>query len=246
MRTKEELTRLKKLLIDTCDDLLYECNELIEAKDKDMIVKEREDYYTTIFSSIPGDILKAADANYLKADDRESVTNTNLSAAEQLIAKIGSDDNTFQTMANYYIYAANEYYNINNTDKMFELLQLAENAANNINKSSTKLSSFKSIVQAYGNNEQVETGYEKALEFGSDTTNRNSLIKELVTIVTSKNDFEDSEYATVDTDKDGNPDFFYPWVTAEDISQSGLTLDDDIDSDGINDNEDTLPYVVNK
>lgn len=191
-------------------------------------------------------ILKAADANYLKADDRESVTNTNLSAAEQLIAKIGSDDNTYKTMANYYIYAANEYYNINNTDKMFELLQLAENAANNINKSSTKLSLFKSIVQAYGNNEQVETGYEKALEFGSDTINRNSLIKELVTIVTSKNDFEDSEYATVDTDKDGNPDFFYPWVTVEDISQSGLTLDDDIDSDGINDNEDTLPYVVNK
>ena len=191
-------------------------------------------------------ILKAADANYLKADDRESVTNTNLSAAEQLIAKIGSDDNTYKTMTNYYIYAANEYYNINNTDKMFELLQLAENAANNINKSSTKLSLFKSIVQAYGNNEQVETGYEKALEFGSDTINRNSLIKELVTIVTSKNDFEDSEYATVDTDKDGKPDFFYPWVTAEDISQSGLTLDDDIDRDGINDNEDTLPYVVNK
>ena len=191
-------------------------------------------------------ILKAADANYLKADDRESVTNTNLSAAEQFIAKIGSDDNTFQTMANYYIYAANEYYNINNTDKMFELLQLAENAANNINKSSTKLSLFKSIVQAYGNNEQVETGYEKALEFGSDTTNRNSLIKELVTIVTSKNDFEDSEYATVDTDKDGKPDFFYPWVTEAEIAQSGLTLDDDIDNDGINDNEDTLPYVVNK
>lgn len=191
-------------------------------------------------------ILKAVDANYFKASDRVNTVNTNLSAAEQFIAKIGSDDNTFQTMANYYIYAANEYYNINNTDKMFELLQLAENAANNINKSSTKLSLFKSIVQAYGNNEQVETGYEKALEFGSDTTNRNSLIKELVTIVTSKNDFEDSEYATVDTDKDGNPDFFYPWVTAEDISQSGLTLDDDIDSDGINDNEDTLPYVVNK
>ena len=191
-------------------------------------------------------ILKAADANYLKADDRVNTVNTNLSAAEQFIAKIGSDDNTFQTMANYYIYAANEYYNINNTDKMFELLQLAENAANNINKSSTKLSLFKSIVQAYGNNEQVETGYEKALEFGSDTTNRNSLIKELVTIVTSKNDFEDSEYATVDTDKDGKPDFFYPWVTEAEIAQSGLTLDDDIDNDGINDNEDTLPYVVNK
>ena len=67
MRTKEELTRLKKLLIDTCDDLLYECNELIEAKDKDMVVKEREDYYTTIFSSIPEDILKAADEGMKEA-----------------------------------------------------------------------------------------------------------------------------------------------------------------------------------
>lgn len=191
-------------------------------------------------------ILKAVDANYLKTADRVNVTNTNISAAETLIAKIGSDDTTYKTQADYYIYAANEYYNINNTDKMFELLQLAENAANNINKSSTKLSLFKSIVQAYGNNEQVDIGYEKALEFGTDAVNRNNLINELVNIVTTKNDFEDSEYATVDTDKDGKPDFFYPWVTEAEIAQSGLTLDDDIDGDGINDNEDTLPYVANK
>ena len=64
--------------------------------------------------------------------------------------------------------------------------------------------------------------------------------------MTTKNDFEDSEYATVDTDKDGKPDFFYPWVTEAEIAQSGLTLDEDIDGDGINDNEDTLPYVANK
>lgn len=191
-------------------------------------------------------ILKAADANYFKTADRVNVTNTNISAAETFIAKIGSDDTTYKTQADYYIYAAKEYYNIGNTEKMLALLLLAENTANNINKSSTKLSLFKSIVQAYGNNEQVDIGYEKALEFGTDAVNRNNLINELVNIVTTKNDFEDSEYATVDTDKDGKPDFFYPWVTAEDISQSGLTLDDDIDGDGINDNEDTLPYVANK
>ena len=191
-------------------------------------------------------ILKAADANYLKADDRESVTNTNLSAAEQLIAKIGSDDTTYKTQADYYIYAAKEYYNIGNTEKMLALLSLAEDTAHKINTSTTKVGAYTSIVKAYGENEQVDIGYEKALEFGTDAVNRNNLINELVNIVTTKNDFEDSEYATVDTDKDGKPDFFYPWVTAEDISQSGLTLDDDIDGDGIVDTEDTLPYVANK
>lgn len=191
-------------------------------------------------------ILKAADANYFKASDRVNTVNTNLRAAETFIANIGSNDTTYKTMANYYIYAAKEYYNINNTEKMLALLLLAENTANNINLASTKLDVFESIVKAYGENEQVDIGYEKALEFGTDAVNRNNLINELVNIVTTKNDFEDSEYATVDTDKDGKPDFFYPWVTAEDISQSGLTLDDDIDGDGINDNEDTLPYVANK
>lgn len=191
-------------------------------------------------------ILKAADANYLKTADRVNVTNTNISAAETYIANIGSNDTTYKTMADYYIYAAKEYYNIGNTEKMLALLSLAEDTAHKINTSTTKVGAYTSIVKAYGENEQVDIGYEKALEFGTDAVNRNNLINELVNIVTTKNDFEDSEYATVDTDKDGKPDFFYPWVTAEDISQSGLTLDDDIDGDGIVDTEDTLPYVANK
>lgn len=191
-------------------------------------------------------ILKAADANYFKASDRVNTVNTNLSAAETLIKNIGSDDTTYKTQADYYIYAAKEYYNIGNTEKMLALLSLAEDTAHKINTSTTKVGAYTSIVKAYGENEQVDIGYEKALEFGTDAVNRNNLINELVNIVTTKNDFEDSEYATVDTDKDGKPDFFYPWVTAEDISQSGLTLDDDIDGDGIVDTEDTLPYVANK
>lgn len=191
-------------------------------------------------------ILKAVDANYFKASDRVNTVNTNLSAAETLIKNIGSDDTTYKTQADYYIYAAKEYYNINNTEKMLALLSLAEDTAHKINTSTTKVGAYTSIVKAYGENEQVDIGYEKALEFGTDAVNRNNLINELVNIVTTKNDFEDSEYATVDTDKDGKPDFFYPWVTEAEIAQSGLTLDDDIDGDGINDNEDTLPYVANK
>ncbi len=191
-------------------------------------------------------ILKAVDANYFKASDRVNTVNTNLSAAETLIKNIGSDDTTYKTQADYYIYAAKEYYNINNTEKMLALLSLAEDTAHKINTSTTKVGAYTSIVKAYGENEQVDIGYEKALEFGTDTINRNTFINALVDIITTKNDFEDSEYATVDTDKDGKPDFFYPWVTEADISQSGLTLDEDIDGDGIVDTEDTLPYVVNE
>lgn len=48
--------------------------------------------------------------------------------------------------------------------------------------------------------------------------------------------------ASVDSDADGKPDFWNKNATPEEISASGLTLDDDIDGDGTYDDTDTLPY----
>ena len=54
--------------------------------------------------------------------------------------------------------------------------------------------------------------------------------------------FSQSKVATVDSDSDGKPDFFDVLATNDQITASGLTLDDDIDGDGILDDSDILPY----
>lgn len=51
--------------------------------------------------------------------------------------------------------------------------------------------------------------------------------------------------ASVDTDNDGKPDFFHPDASTDDILMSGLVLDDDVDGDGILNEEDVLPYWSN-
>eukprot|EP00767_Chilomastix_cuspidata_P008008 gnl/Chilomastix_cuspidata/8975.p1 GENE.gnl/Chilomastix_cuspidata/8975~~gnl/Chilomastix_cuspidata/8975.p1 ORF type:complete len:1047 (-),score=102.86 gnl/Chilomastix_cuspidata/8975:782-3922(-) len=54
--------------------------------------------------------------------------------------------------------------------------------------------------------------------------------------------FPSSDVASVDSDSDGKPDFFSKFASQEEIEESGLTLDDDIDNDGISDSVDELPY----
>ncbi|WFE69446.1 hypothetical protein P8S54_03880 [Thiomicrospira sp. R3] len=57
--------------------------------------------------------------------------------------------------------------------------------------------------------------------------------------------FPSTDVARFDFDGDGQPDFFSPLATLEQIQASGLTLDDDIDGDGVFDTQDTTPYSPN-
>jgi len=59
--------------------------------------------------------------------------------------------------------------------------------------------------------------------------------------LTAQDAFPASRIASVDTDADGKPDFFILEATAEQISASGLTLDDDNDNDGTANAEDITP-----
>lgn len=58
--------------------------------------------------------------------------------------------------------------------------------------------------------------------------------------------FPQSDFASVDTDQDGKPNFFAPQATAEQIASSGLTLDDDADNDGVKDPLDKAPLDSSK
>lgn len=52
--------------------------------------------------------------------------------------------------------------------------------------------------------------------------------------------------ASVDTDGDGKPDFFTLGAKTSDIAKSGLSLDDDIDGDGVSVDKDNYPYDPDK
>ncbi|MDP7592683.1 MAG: cadherin-like domain-containing protein [Litorilituus sp.] len=68
-----------------------------------------------------------------------------------------------------------------------------------------------------------------------------SLNANLASYYTSMDDFPTTGVAAVDTDHDGLPNFFMVDVTDEAIEESGLTLDEDSDNDGIVDTEDDTP-----
>ncbi len=197
-------------------------------------------------------ISKAADTNYFSVENRASVVASNLEKALTFISQIGTTDKEYDRQVYYYTLISQEYYKINNTFKAQEMLLKAEETAKKINKGTYKQKAFSRIVKAYGYCELVDEGYNKAISLvnKADLTNRNILIKDLVTIVSDKNDYNSNKIhrklSFIDTDKDGKPDFFYPWVKDEDKVKANLSLDNDIDGDSLDENNDLLPYVANK
>lgn len=77
------------------------------------------------------------------------------------------------------------------------------------------------------------------------TDSRNDALLYIADKFSFKDAFHNTWVASVDTDKDGRPDFFHPLATSTDIAASGLILDDDCDGDGILNSEDALPLWVN-
>ncbi len=191
-------------------------------------------------------ILKSSDAVYLNVENKQTIVKDNLPKAEQLLEDFGKNDATYKAQAEYYTLIAQLYYNVNMVNKSKDMLIKAEKVSASINNPGYQKDIYERIIKSYGYCELIDEGYEKALSLTKDETNRNKLISILVSMVAEKTDFKNTDIATVDTDKDGKPDFFYPWVTEEDKIKHKLELDDDIEGDGINDNEDTLPYVKNK
>lgn len=125
------------------------------------------------------------------------------------------------------------------------LLDEAQITAERIFVAATRLGKFihsskAHLIGGYGNAEAFDQALSLAqnLPFAS---NRNQAIQYLANLYATRDDFPGHWVASVDSDRDGKPDFFNPLASAADIAASGLVLDDDSDGDGIVDRLDWRP-----
>ena len=74
------------------------------------------------------------------------------------------------------------------------------------------------------------------------TTSRNARLALVAKGYASYGDYPDSTVVRFDFDKDGLPDFFSPASTQQERDALAVSLDDDIDGDGIANASDATPY----
>lgn len=190
-------------------------------------------------------IYKASDTLYLNIANKETLYKTYLEKAEEQVPLMDSSSDTNKNkQVSQYTYIANVYYDIANITGIKNILVKAENHANTIGAANTKLTAIKNIAKKYASYEMIDEGFSLAERNYTSSADIFAIAQEMAASVLDSTSI-DSDIAFVDTDRDGKPDFFLPNATPEQITASGLTLDDDIDGDGIKDDTDLLPYVAN-
>lgn len=129
-------------------------------------------------------------------------------------------------------------------NEYIENLNEAEKVVKNITTGTEKINSVTYLSEAYAKYDGVKEGYNVANRLLTNKADIYNVIDKTSSTILDTTSI-DSDIAFVDTDRDGKPDFFLPNATPDQITASGLTLDDDIDGDGIKDDTDLLPYVAN-
>ncbi|MDR2400990.1 MAG: hypothetical protein LBD73_04985, partial [Deferribacteraceae bacterium] len=169
----------------------------------------------------------------------------------------GVDDTAAENEAAAFLKIAARYASINEREKVKTALGRAETAAGDgISDPDGRLTQLITIYTDYAKLYSIDTAVEKA-EALENLTDINSALNSIATTIAGSDDFpapglpyivsynvDSGKIAFSDTDKDGKPDFFVPWATAEQIATSGLELDDDIDGDGKPDTEDLTPFFA--
>ena len=190
-------------------------------------------------------IHKASDILYLNIANKETLYKTYLEKAEEQVLSMDSTTDTNKNkQVTQYTYIANVYYDVANITGIKNILVKAENHAKTIGAAATKLTAMKNIAKKYASFEMIDEGFSLAESNYTSSADIFAIAQEMAASVLDSTSIE-SDIAFVDTDRDGKPDFFLPNATPEQIAASGLTLDDDIDGDGIKDDTDLLPYVAN-
>ncbi|PLX79933.1 MAG: hypothetical protein C0616_09795 [Desulfuromonas sp.] len=127
----------------------------------------------------------------------------------------------------------------------FGLLQAAESTAWQIFVQATQVSQLTLIVRSWTTIGQIDQALRLAFELPF-LSGQGEALQAIAEVLVAKDDFPESDVARVDTDGDGQPDFWNPSASQQDINASGLVLDPDSDGDGLNDEQDPRPLYFDE
>jgi tetratricopeptide (TPR) repeat protein len=179
------------------------------------------------------------------AKDRVHTTTVNffLPWAQQIHPAGVVSDTLAGKECDYLLHAALYMENAGEHDAALNALSAAKESSDQIVIVATRLKKYLTVVAAYA----AAHEYAQALTLATAlplTTERNQAIQALANAHIDRNDFPESLVASIDSDSDGQPDFFHPLASAEEIAASGLILDADSDGDGIADTLDLRPLFA--
>lgn len=143
------------------------------------------------------------------------------------------------------VQAASFYADIGEAGEGVELLSEATADADQIFTASKAVAKYLEIIGGYTRVDDFDSSLALAssLPYAAD---RYKALQAIAQNFAQRDDFPDTWVASIDTDKDGKPDFFNPLATSADIAASGLVLDDDSDGDGIPDTRDARPLYKDR
>lgn len=130
-----------------------------------------------------------------------------------------------------------------NHEEALAVIASAKESAAEIAIVAKRLTKYLSVINTYAGVHEYVQGLIFSLSLPY-TSERNLAIQSLANATIERDDFPVSAVASIDSDGDGQPDFFHPLATADEIAASGLSQDADSDGDGIADTLDLHPLFA--
>ena len=143
----------------------------------------------------------------------------------------------------YLLKSANYYVRTNLSESAPAVIEEALALVDLIYDKDDKIDYRITVVEAY-----AAAGYFDEARAAADSIpyvqQQNEAYHAIAETFANLDDFPDTSVASVDTDKDGKPNFFHPLADQGAIDASGLELDDDSDGDGVSDAVDVRPLYA--
>ncbi len=250
-------------------DVEYRVSALVDIAESYRITgdpEEAERLLRTAFDSIYGVATEDAIAMQEMVLDaftnlHENELNRYIETARQLFTQgtpyPGTEhDELAELEARSLIHAANHLSFFSGTDKTLkgwalDLLDEARQVAEQIYVPATRMSIY---ITDKATKEHLIEGYTRARELDKalgiarslPAGNQQLAFNALATIYNEWDDLPHTDLASVDTDRDGKPNFFNPGIDRLEAEAQGIMLDPDSDGDGIPDEEDYRPLYYDE
>ena len=150
------------------------------------------------------------------------------------------DDAINRRKCDYLLSAATYFEDAGSHNEALASIMAAIEVVNKIAKTDKRLDGYIVVAVTYAAINEERLALDQANKIVL-TSERNKAFQSLAKHYLNRDDFPETWVASIDSDGDGKPDFFNPLASADEITASGLILDDDSDGDGIVDTLDIRP-----